>query len=124
MASAKRPWELWHPGDGIEDVSYVKDFVESIMPWEQFLCAYRDAGGVEYDEAAGEFYGIFRDVRNASFANYAGSAFRHGRNPELRMAHCAIKSYNMLLLRGAQRIAAQERRRSEISEASMGDGIR
>jgi aminoglycoside phosphotransferase (APT) family kinase protein len=111
--SALLDWELWHLGDPIEDVSYVKGFVETIMSWEDFLAAYRAAGGVEYDSCAGEYYGIFRDVRNALFSHFAGNAFRTGRNPELRMAHCEMKSYNMLLLRGAQRILDRERLGSE-----------
>ena len=38
---------------------------------------------------------IFRDVRNAICSAYAGHAFRSGANPELRMAHCEIKSQGM-----------------------------
>jgi len=103
-------WELWHFGDAMEDVSYVKGFVESLMPWNDFLAAYREAGGVEYEPEAGTYYDIFRDVRNAIFSVFAGNAFRTHRNPEMRMAHCEEKSYPMLLLRGANLIAAKCRR--------------
>lgn len=105
--SALLDWELWHFGDAIEDVSYVKGFAESLMPWEEFLAEYKAAGGVDYDPVAGEYYDIFRDVRNAIFSIFAGNAFRTGRNPEMRMAHCEERSYKMLLLRGAKLIAGE-----------------
>jgi len=44
-------------------------------------------------------------VRNAICSDFADHAFRSQRNPELRMAHCGVVSYRLLLMRGATRIA-------------------
>jgi aminoglycoside phosphotransferase (APT) family kinase protein len=98
-------WELSHLGDPAEDISYVRSSIEQFMPWEEFLGAYREGGGVEYDDKRGEFYTVWRDVRNSICSDCATKAFWSGRNPELRMAHCGIMSSKQVLLMGAQRIA-------------------
>jgi aminoglycoside phosphotransferase (APT) family kinase protein len=99
-------WELGHLGDPAEDLSYVKPFIEVFMPWQDFLAAYYEAGGGTYSEASGDYFAIWRDVRNAICSGFAANAFTTELNPELRMAHCGIVSYRLLLLRGAEKIAA------------------
>jgi aminoglycoside phosphotransferase (APT) family kinase protein len=97
-------WELGHLGDPAEDLSYVKPFIEVFMPWQDFLAAYYEAGGRKYSEASGDYFAIWRDVRNAICSAFAANAFATELNPELRMAHCGIVSYRLLLLRAADKI--------------------
>jgi aminoglycoside phosphotransferase (APT) family kinase protein len=45
-------WELAHLGHPAEDLGYIRNTVEAILPWPQFLAAYRQAGGIEVSEEA------------------------------------------------------------------------
>jgi aminoglycoside phosphotransferase (APT) family kinase protein len=58
-------WEYAHFGDPAEDLSYCKQFVEPLVPWQDFLRTYLNHGGYEHSENAARFYAIWRDLRNA-----------------------------------------------------------
>ena len=42
--SAILDWELWHVGDPVYDLAYVRPPVEKIMSWDRFLEVYRASG--------------------------------------------------------------------------------
>ncbi|HKQ81452.1 MAG TPA: phosphotransferase family protein [Steroidobacteraceae bacterium] len=59
-------WEYAHFGDPGEDVAYCRPFVESVMPWPEFLQMYEAHGGVPYTDEQDRFYSVWRNARNAA----------------------------------------------------------
>jgi len=60
-------WEFCHLGDPMEDLNYVRQFVEQVFDWEQFLDMYQnDYGGLPYVPERDRFYTTWRSVRNAT----------------------------------------------------------
>jgi aminoglycoside phosphotransferase (APT) family kinase protein len=56
-------WEFAHPGDPIEDLVYIRPFVEPLGCWPQFLAAYQAAGGGPFDPEAGRYWAVFGMLR-------------------------------------------------------------
>jgi aminoglycoside phosphotransferase (APT) family kinase protein len=80
-------WEFFHVGDPVEDLSYVRQFIDPLMPWSGFIAAYRAAGGVEYRTENAAFYEVWRDLRNSITCATAWRGFLEGRYPALKMAY-------------------------------------
>ncbi|NKQ57068.1 phosphotransferase family protein [Amycolatopsis sp. K13G38] len=55
-------WERAHLGDPAEDLAYVRPSVEPILPWEEFLRAYQDAGGPRPDPRRLAYYRVWHDA--------------------------------------------------------------
>lgn len=58
-------WEYTHFGDPADDLAYVRQFVEIIMPWPEFMARYNAHGGCHYSDAQDRYYGVWRFLRNA-----------------------------------------------------------
>jgi aminoglycoside phosphotransferase (APT) family kinase protein len=86
-------WEFAHVGDPTEDLSYVKQFIEPLTPWPDFLARYRAAGGGEYRSSNAEFYEMWRDVRNTITCATAWRGFVEGKYPALKMAYQGLSLY-------------------------------
>jgi aminoglycoside phosphotransferase (APT) family kinase protein len=60
--SAVLDWELSRLGHRMEDLAYILYEVEQAMPWEDFVAAYRRAGGGIVDEAQIRYFVIWSAV--------------------------------------------------------------
>jgi aminoglycoside phosphotransferase (APT) family kinase protein len=59
-------WEFSHIGDPMEDINYCRQFVEQVLPWDDFIAMYHAAGGVTFDPASETFFRLWPDLRNGS----------------------------------------------------------
>jgi aminoglycoside phosphotransferase (APT) family kinase protein len=60
-------WEFTHPGHPADDLAYCRPYVETIMPWRDFLAHYRAHGGHEVSEAQLQFFAVWGYLRNITF---------------------------------------------------------
>ncbi len=97
-------WEFSHLGDPAEDLGYCRSRVEPLMPWDEFLAAYRAAGGGAYRESGARFYEVWRGVRNAVCCSVAWNGFLGGRYPALKMAYQGVPLYRMFIIDVADRL--------------------
>ena len=60
-------WEFNHFSDPAEDLVYCKLFIDQLMPWDEFMTAYRAKGGAgaDYPEEVAQFFDVWKEVRNA-----------------------------------------------------------
>jgi aminoglycoside phosphotransferase (APT) family kinase protein len=65
--AAMLDWELFHIGDAGEDLGYCRQFIEPIMNWNDFLAAYRAAGGEDVDDRRILMGSLWAHVRNSTF---------------------------------------------------------
>jgi aminoglycoside phosphotransferase (APT) family kinase protein len=106
-ASALLDWELWHVGDPIEDLAYCRPDVEQVLPWDQFMAAYRAGGGaIGWEPAVGDYYGLWGSLRNAVLCSSCLHGFVRTQNAESRMAYAGVVHYRRLLLDVASRLTA------------------
>lgn|GEM_PF-2732104 len=55
-------WERSRVGDAAQDLAYVRPHVSMVVPWADFLDAYRRAGGSEPDEERLRWYAAWHDA--------------------------------------------------------------
>lgn len=60
-------WEFTHPGHPADDLAYCRPYVETIMPWADFLAHYRDHGGRAVTEDQLRFFEVWGYLRNITF---------------------------------------------------------
>jgi aminoglycoside phosphotransferase (APT) family kinase protein len=60
-------WEFTHPGHPADDLAYCRPYVETIMPWADFLAHYRDHGGRAVSEEQLRFFDVWGYLRNITF---------------------------------------------------------
>ncbi len=97
-------WEFSHPGDPAEDLGYCRQFVEKLVPWDQFLAAYEAAGGASYSEGSAKFYEVWRGVRNAVCCSVAWNGFLRDWYPALKMGYQGVPLYRKFVLDVAERL--------------------
>jgi aminoglycoside phosphotransferase (APT) family kinase protein len=98
-------WELTHLGDPVEDLSYVRPYVEQLIPWPEFLAAYGDAGGGRYAEDIAHYFGVWRGVRNTIYTLLCHHAFCTDANLDLRFGHAGVYYPRLILLEAANKVA-------------------
>jgi aminoglycoside phosphotransferase (APT) family kinase protein len=94
--SALLDWEFLHPGDPSEDLQYAKGFVAPFVSWEEFLEAYRTAGGAPVTDASTRFYDVFRSLRNVVCVDVSWSGFVTGKYPSFKLASQGVFFHHML----------------------------
>lgn len=57
-------WEYSHLSDPIEDLVYVKPFLDQIDGWDDFLPAYEAASGFSFEAKAARYFRVWKEVRN------------------------------------------------------------
>jgi len=57
-------WEFSHFSDPVEDLIYVKPFVDQLEAWPQFLEIYESESGFRYDARAARYFNVWKDARN------------------------------------------------------------
>jgi aminoglycoside phosphotransferase (APT) family kinase protein len=60
-------WEFTHPGHAADDLAYCRPYVETIMPWNDFLAHYRDHGGRAVTDEQLRFFDVWGYLRNITF---------------------------------------------------------
>lgn len=89
-------WEFSHAGSPEEDLTFAKWAVEQVMPWDDFLRAYLDAGGRRPDEKAMKVLPLWTDVRNLVFAANMTDAFLKGEIRSVQAAAVCLNTYGRL----------------------------
>ncbi|HUD90055.1 phosphotransferase [Sphingobium sp.] len=85
--SAVVDWEFSHIGDPADDVGYVRNTVGNSLDWDDFMAAYRAAGGPELDESRVRFFQIWGHVRNLTASQLTTNCFETGKLDELKLGH-------------------------------------
>jgi aminoglycoside phosphotransferase (APT) family kinase protein len=57
-------WEFSHYSDPIEDLVYVKPFLDQLEQWPNFLRVYQQECGFGFDEGAARYFGVWKEARN------------------------------------------------------------
>jgi aminoglycoside phosphotransferase (APT) family kinase protein len=57
-------WEFSHFSDPVEDLIYVKPFVDQLEAWPEFLDIYESESGFKYDPRAARYFNVWKDARN------------------------------------------------------------
>jgi aminoglycoside phosphotransferase (APT) family kinase protein len=79
-------WEFSVMGDPTQDLCFVRQFIEPLMPWSEFLAVYRDAGGEPPCVEAEFFYKLWTKTRNAVGCVDAQTLFDTVMPTEMRFA--------------------------------------
>lgn len=58
-------WEFSHISDPVEDLSYVKPFIEQLALWPWFIEQYEQQARIRYDVNAARYFNVWKEVRNA-----------------------------------------------------------
>lgn len=72
-------WELSHIGDAAEDLGYCRRSIERLLPWDEFMRHYRDAGGADVDARRVLMGNIWGHLRNSTFSAGSAREFHDGR---------------------------------------------
>jgi aminoglycoside phosphotransferase (APT) family kinase protein len=100
--SAILDWELWHVGDPVYDLAYVRRLVEKIMSWDRFLEVYRASGGPPCNLANLSYWLILSEFRNVAMLASGLRTFVDGRNRNLKIITPVMRSYRERLMLGMQ----------------------
>lgn len=86
-------WETAVIGNPAQDLTYVRPTVEQMLPWEDFLRAYEDAGGTVPGPLEMDFYELWRNVWILYFLIIARSYIGSGLSGSLIHAYGAEQIY-------------------------------
>jgi len=84
VVTAILDWELWHIGDPMYDLAYIKPFIEHSLPWRQFAELYQAAGGAPVSMVNEDYWYIFSKIRDAAMLSSGLRTFVDGRNRNLK----------------------------------------
>jgi aminoglycoside phosphotransferase (APT) family kinase protein len=90
-------WEFAHAGDPAEDLCYCKQLIETILPWPEFMEAYRNSGGGDISEARMQFFTVWRSVMLAVQMGGAKAMYESGVDRDLRIAATGFNSLPKIL---------------------------
>ena len=79
-------WEFVHAGDPAEDLAYCRFLIEKILPWDEFMQAYYDAGGPHIPERRMAFFTVWRTLTLSVWTGMARGTFDRGKDRDLRVA--------------------------------------
>ncbi len=79
-------WEFAHAGDPAEDLAYCRFLVSRVLPWEEFMAAYRDAGGPDISEERLSFFTVWRTLLLSVLTGFAYASYEKGTDRDLRIA--------------------------------------
>jgi aminoglycoside phosphotransferase (APT) family kinase protein len=57
-------WEFSHHSDPVEDLAYIKPFIDQIQAWPQFLEVYEAESGFRFDAKVARFFEVWKSARN------------------------------------------------------------
>jgi aminoglycoside phosphotransferase (APT) family kinase protein len=102
--SAILDWELWHVGDPMYDLAYVKPNVQQSMDWQQFVDIYEAHGGFKVSMANDNFWYIFSEVRNSLMLASGLRTFVDGRNRNIKTIGPVMGQYRNRLRLAMRRL--------------------
>jgi aminoglycoside phosphotransferase (APT) family kinase protein len=102
MLSAVLDWELWHIGDPVYDLAYIRRWLANIMDWERFLAIYRGHGGPDVNLKNCAYWDIFFRFRDAAMLASGVRSFLDGKNRNLKIIAPVMYYYRRCLAEGAQ----------------------
>jgi aminoglycoside phosphotransferase (APT) family kinase protein len=82
-------WELAHIGNAAEDLGYIKQAAQAVVPWSEFMAAYHAAGGPQVPMTALRFYGLLGTVRLLMKICIARRLFEEGKTDDILKADVA-----------------------------------
>ena len=85
-------WEFAHAGHAAEDLAFCRGYVESLLPWTEFVAAYAAAGGHEVSDAELRFFGVWTYLRNATLGAMALQRVLAGATTDIRTVAIALHS--------------------------------
>ena len=86
-------WEFSHTGDPAEDLTYCKYLVQKLIPWDEFMSVYIEAGGRPVSEARMRFFTLWRTLHLAIHTGTAKLAFDSGEDQDLRKAAIGYNTF-------------------------------
>lgn len=86
-------WEFTHAGDPAEDLAYCKFLIERILPWGEFMAAYRAAGGPPISDARMNFFTVWRTLHLSILTGFAKAAYDKGTDRDLRIATIGYNTF-------------------------------
>jgi aminoglycoside phosphotransferase (APT) family kinase protein len=84
VVTAILDWELWHVGDPMYDMAYVKPLIEQTMAWGRFVELYEAAGGARVSMDNEDYWYIFSKIRDSAMLASGLRTFIDGRNRNLK----------------------------------------
>jgi aminoglycoside phosphotransferase (APT) family kinase protein len=84
-------WEFAHCGDPAEDLAYCRFLVAQRLPWDDFMAAYRQAGGPVITPARLRFFTVWRTLILSVWTGSTRRSYDHDR--DLRLAAIAHNTY-------------------------------
>lgn len=57
-------WEFSHFSDPVEDLIYIKPFIDQLNAWQPFLDVYTAESGFTFDDTAARYFSVWKEVRN------------------------------------------------------------
>jgi aminoglycoside phosphotransferase (APT) family kinase protein len=71
-------WEFAHAGDPAEDLGIARVYADSFMPWDEFMQAYRTAGGPPVAESRIRLGMLIQFLKGTTLVAASGRNFREG----------------------------------------------
>lgn len=87
-------WELTHVGSPAEDLAYVKEYVEWVGAFDEFVEHYQRAGGPIPNPEALHYYELFKYVRNGGIYLSAIQSFNRGLNDNPLLPSFCLQLYS------------------------------
>ena len=77
-------WELTHIGHPGEDLGYIKQCVEMVASWDDFMAAYNEAGGCDVSRNEVHFFMLFSQLRLVSYIFRARTLLETGQSDSIQ----------------------------------------
>lgn len=110
--SALLDWEFVQAGHAGYDIGYFHCMAIALGPWEEFLAAYEEAGGILPSPEAIDFFILFANVRLATMVWQSASAFMSGQYNDIMWADPVVHDLRIGVMRVAQQLKAIRERNS------------
>lgn len=96
-------WELATIGNPASDLGYVMHFVQRVMPWEDFLRCYREAGGADLSPETIRYHAVWNAVRLYGLIMQARHNLELGRVSDIEITYaCADNVMRLIAFVGEQ----------------------
>lgn len=79
-------WELAHAGDPAEDLAYCRFLVSRVLPWDEFMQAYHQAGGPPVSARRMAFFTVWRTLLLSVLTRFARNSYDSATDRDLRVA--------------------------------------
>ena len=101
VVSGVLDWEIAHIGHPGEDLGYVRPVIEQMLPWDDFMAAYVQAGGEKLSRMELDFFSLYAAMRLLTLVQAPRVLFEAGGTNDLRLAETAASFIPQLVDRTA-----------------------